>query len=152
MAYTPLEGLRVIQSGSVTTPDPVLLLRSPNMKAAVHELKKRADLVIFDSPPLLAVADPMVLASMVDGAILVVDSRKAGRSTVKRAVESLNRANVRHVAAVVNRAPKKEYSKYGYYHDSDYTRNAADQRRGFWAILFFPGKILTRLWARSRRT
>ena len=151
LAFTATEGLRVMPSGSLPY-DPGILLRSPNMKAVVQELKKRADLVIFDTPPLLAVADPMVLASLVDGAILVVDSRKARRSTVKRAAETLKKANLRHVAAVVNRAPKEEYFKYGYNYDSNYNRNAAGQGRGFWAIFTYPGKLLSRLWPKNPRT
>ena len=166
LAFTPSEGLRVMPSGS-SPYDPIILLRSPNMKATVQELKKRADLVIFDSPPLLAVTDPMVLASLVDAAILVVDSRKSGRSTVKRAADTLKQAKLPHVGAVINKTSKEEYPKYGYFYTSDYSQNAVGQGRssgfrdivfypaklmtGLWTILFYPARLLTRLWANFRK-
>jgi non-specific protein-tyrosine kinase len=99
---TPVEGLRVMTSGSLDL-ELGLALSSPDMKRKVQELKQRADLVIFDSPSLLAVSDAMLLASLVDQVLLVVDVRRTSRAAVKQALERLSQVNTHIVGAVLNK-------------------------------------------------
>jgi capsular exopolysaccharide synthesis family protein len=64
-------GLLVITSGDVP-PNPAELLAGDGIRRALMQIGKKFDLVVFDSPPLLAVSDPQILAELVDGLILVV--------------------------------------------------------------------------------
>ena len=59
------------------------------MKAFVSFLKKHFDYVIIDTPPVLAFPDTTILASMVDGVVLVVNCKNSKKKIVKRAVETL---------------------------------------------------------------
>jgi len=69
---TGLDGLSVLTSGPLP-PNPSELLGSWRMEAVVAALKQAADIVLFDSPPLLAVADASILAGCTDGTIMVID-------------------------------------------------------------------------------
>ena len=53
----------------------------------IEELKQHADLVVFDTPPCAALSDPIVLSTMVDGVVLVVESGETDRSAALRAVQ-----------------------------------------------------------------
>jgi glycine cleavage system pyridoxal-binding protein P len=61
------------------------------MDAVVDALRKESDLILFDSPPALAVADASILAGKVDGAILVVDTGTTRALALQRAAEALAR-------------------------------------------------------------
>ena len=133
---TQVEGLRVIPAGPLP-PDPPRLLRSRRMKEVVAELEEKADFVIFDSSPLLAVTDPMLVASLVDGVLLVVDSNHARRELVKIAVQMLQQAQPEMLGAVLNKvAVRSGRGRYGggyYYHEYAETDSAErdGSRRGF---------------------
>ena len=81
MAETEIGGLHVIPSGPLP-PDATYILRSAKMKEVIASLRSRVGLVVFDSPPLLSVTDPMVLAPLVDGTLLLVDAHHTGRENV----------------------------------------------------------------------
>jgi len=72
---TMVNNLSVITSGSLP-PNPSELLSSTKMRDVITLLAKHFDMVILDSPPLLAVTDALVLTQSVDGIILVVDPKK----------------------------------------------------------------------------
>ena len=74
---TPVETLLLMPSGPAP-PDPTLALRSHRFEEMVQELQDRADVLIFDSPPVLVVADALVLSARVQGVLVVVDSGKTG--------------------------------------------------------------------------
>src|SRR5262249_27375398 len=67
---TRVLGLSVVPSGPLP-PNPSELLASRRMRSRLAELRELADVVILDSPPVLAVSDPVVLAGLVDGTLLV---------------------------------------------------------------------------------
>ena len=122
MAPTPVEGLRVIPSGPLS-PDATHVLGSAKMQEVVEQIKSAADLVIFDSPPLLAVTDPMLLISLVDGALLVVDAERARRDSVRRSAEILLQGSPAFVGAVLNkvRGRGRGGGYYYYYHNYYYS-------------------------------
>jgi len=69
------------------------LLGSPRMESLVNEIKSRYSsdrIVIFDSPSLLTVADPLVLSSYVDGILLIVEEGKTSEDDLKQTMELLN--------------------------------------------------------------
>ena len=103
--------LDVLTSGPLP-PNPSELLGSQRMEAIVRELRDKADYVVFDTPPILAVTDAAVLAMRVDGSILVLSAGKARRDAVKKAKRTLEERSARFLGVVVNNV--KEVSS-GYY-------------------------------------
>jgi non-specific protein-tyrosine kinase len=82
------------------------------MQSVVQRIGKSADLVIFDSPPLLPVTDAAVLSSFLDGTLLVIDASHARRRVVRMGRETLTRAGARALGAVLNRVPA--VTRFGY--------------------------------------
>ena len=68
---------------------------------------------LFDTPPLLAVTDAQVVGRLVDGALLVVNSRKTAAGAVHLALQSLAQVNVPVIGAVLNRTESTKSSKSG---------------------------------------
>jgi receptor protein-tyrosine kinase len=96
--------------------NPLELLNLKQCSGLIHALRDCFDWVILDSPPLLFAADANLLATMCDGAILVVRIGATTFESVSRALHSLCENNV--VGIVVNGARRGElYSKYTYYYD-----------------------------------
>ena len=116
---TGVEGLRVVPAGPLP-PDPTYVLRAPKMQEVVKQLRDRADLVIFDSPPLLVVSDPLLLARFADTVLLVVDAHSTTRDVLKRGVETLLRAKPELAGAVLNKMSHRAGQGYYYYQYSGY--------------------------------
>lgn len=110
---THVPGLRVLPSGP-QPPNPSEVLGSRRMRQVLEEMRRSADVVVLDSPPLLAVADGLVLAATVDATILVVRSGSTRRALALRAREQLDRIEARLLGVVVNAAPRHAESD-GYY-------------------------------------
>ena len=141
---TEIAGLRVIPAGP-PPPDPPQVLRSSRMRELVAEIKENAEFVIFDSPPLLAVTDPMLMVPLVDGVLLVVDAERTRRGPVRRSVEMLQLANPQVVGAVLNKVSARAggYGSYYYYHDNHYAE--ADSAESDGSRRRFISRSLSRL-------
>ncbi|MCD7034593.1 CpsD/CapB family tyrosine-protein kinase [Metabacillus sp. GX 13764] len=113
---TKQNNLDLLSSGPIP-PNPSELLASKNMKALIEEAKQMYELVIFDSPPILAVTDAQVLANLVDGVVLVVSSGKTEIEGAKKAKEQLQNANAKLLGAVLNNKKQEDASYYYYYGD-----------------------------------
>ena len=113
---TPQEGLYILPSGP-RPPNPAELLGSPACKAALDRLNEAFDLVIIDSPPVVAVTDAVVLSTEVDGVILVVKSFKVARDLVMQAKRQLVDVEARLIGVVLNDfdIQRKSYGYYYYY-------------------------------------
>lgn len=85
---TSIKNVRVLTSGP-TPPNPAEIIGSERMKALIAKLQQETAVVIFDSPPLLSVADASLLAHQVDGTLLVVGAGMIRPDTLAHAVESL---------------------------------------------------------------
>lgn len=105
--------LYVIPAG-VLPPNPSELLGTPQMADLIRELEDRFDLVIFDSPPVLPVTDPAVLAHQTGGLLLVSAVGKVGRPEVRDALLELTRVAVNVLGIVVNMLPEASTSMSGY--------------------------------------
>ena len=125
---TGVINLSVICCGPRPT-NPAELLTSPRFKEVIEEARKTYDIVLIDSPPLLAVSDPCVVAPRVDGVILTLRLRKNGRPLAERAGEILAGLDAKVLGAVINGCDpsggegyKGYYGyKYNYYYSySDY--------------------------------
>jgi non-specific protein-tyrosine kinase len=101
---TPVDGLRLLPAGP-SPPNPAELLGSRRMKETTAALLERADVLLFDAPPVLVVTDALVLAVQVDGVLLAVKAGATKREHVQQAKERLERVNARIVGAVLNDAP-----------------------------------------------
>ncbi len=114
---TDVEGLRLVPSGPLP-PDATHVLESSRMNDVVDQMKRSADLVIFDSPPLLVVIDPMLIVSYVEGVVLVVNSEKTRQEAVRLAVQNLQRTSSVFVVSVLNMANTKGSNTAYYYYDT----------------------------------
>jgi non-specific protein-tyrosine kinase len=115
---TEQANLRILTTGSLP-PNPAELLGSQRMRAVLEHLRKSADLVIFDSPPLQAVTDAAVLSAFVDGTLLVVRAGHSKRGPVRNARETLTRAGANVLGVVLNGVAVKESAYYAGYGASD---------------------------------
>lgn len=98
---TSVPGLQVLPGGPLP-PNPAELLGSHRMEEIIGLLADRADIVLFDAPPVIAVTDAVVMASRVDGVLLVISAGKTKREHVQRAKALLDKVNARLVGAVLN--------------------------------------------------
>jgi capsular exopolysaccharide synthesis family protein len=108
------KNLYILTSGPIP-PNPAELLSSKAMEQLMRDVEEEFDVVLFDSPPLLAVTDGQILASKCDGTILVVSSGKTETEQAVKAKELLNSANS-HILGVVLNGKKMENSNYYYYY------------------------------------
>jgi capsular exopolysaccharide synthesis family protein len=100
-----VDNLWLLPSGPLP-PNPADLLGSQRMDKVIAALRARADIILFDAPPLISVADGVVLGSKVDGVLLVIRSGHTRRDHAQQARELLERAHVRVVGAVLTHAPR----------------------------------------------
>ena len=106
--------------------NPNILLEDPKFKELLDKVSDDFQYVIIDSPPLDNVADGSLIASMCDGAIMVIRSGYASKKIVKQAVNQLDRVGCKLLGTVLNRVPKakKKYGRYyGYGYGYGYGKN-----------------------------
>ncbi|KJE27906.1 tyrosine-protein kinase YwqD [Geobacillus kaustophilus] len=111
---TAVENLTVLTAGPIP-PNPAELLSSRIMDRLLHELQEMYDLVLFDTPPVLAVTDAQILANKCDGTVLVVASGKTEIAAAAKAKELLEAANAKLVGVVLNQRKQRGGSGYYYY-------------------------------------
>lgn len=126
-AATP--GLDVLASGALP-PNPSEILQTNAMRSLISELRHRYDVVLIDAPPLLPVTDASLLASISDGAILVVRHGETGVDEVRTATERLNSVGARLLGTVLSMSPVKELSRYGYGYGYGYGPEYFEQTAG----------------------
>ena len=95
--------LQVIPAGFVP-PNPAELLGSNRMRDLIKDMSARFDFVVVDSPPLLPVADPLVLSEFADAVIVVVRSGKSTKRQLARATQLLRSVNAPLVGFVLNQS------------------------------------------------
>jgi polysaccharide biosynthesis transport protein len=117
----PLPELAVLFCGPVP-PNPADLLSSESMPGLIREASKEYKFIVLDSPPLLNLADSRILATLVDGVILVVGSGATPRDLVHRACSSAVDAGSHILGATINFADAADdYYGYGYEHERTHT-------------------------------
>ncbi len=113
---TAVPNLSVVLSGP-TPPNPSELLASDRMKHLIEEVRARFAYVIFDSPPVLAVTDAVVLATNADGVVLCVHGGHTPRELVQRSAERLRQSNIPILGAILNNL---DLQQYGYTYKKNY--------------------------------
>ena len=110
------EDLKIyILPAGVLPPNPSELLASVNMKKIMGELEKHFDYIIYDVPPINSVTDPQIIASRVDGVILVVRSGYVQKDEVRKSRTALENVEARILGCVLNDVPMDQDDKYYYY-------------------------------------
>jgi non-specific protein-tyrosine kinase len=99
----PNTSLKVLTSGPLP-PIPSQLLASQKIDKIMSHLASMAEVVIFDAPPIITVNDASLLASKVDGVLLIVKAGGAKRDHVKAAKDRLEKVNARLIGAVLTNA------------------------------------------------
>lgn len=112
---TEIDNLRIITSGPIP-PNPSELLGSARMQEIMAAAKELADIVIIDAPPTVAVTDACVLASKVDGIVLVLNSQLVKPEMAQKAKELLLKANGHILGVILNRVEIEEEHAYYYYY------------------------------------
>ncbi|REJ08774.1 CpsD/CapB family tyrosine-protein kinase [Halobacillus trueperi] len=111
---TDVDNLDVITCGPIP-PNPSELLGSNKMKQFIEEAKKTYDMIVFDTPPVLAVTDSQVLSNFVDGVLLVVRSKQTEKEAAVKAKETLEQAKANILGVVLNDQDLKSSNYYYYY-------------------------------------
>lgn len=124
----PIEGMDAIFAGDIP-PNPSEILGSQKMKDLINHLSERYDFVIFDTTPVLPVSDPLVLASRLDGVIVVISTEKTARDAFSQAVETIPKDKA--LGLVLNKIDLKS-NRYYYrnYYQYYYSYDAHDRKTG----------------------
>ena len=120
LSNTHVPGLQVLTSG-ILPPNPSELLGTQRMQQVMEELSAEVDMVLYDSPPAVVVADAAIMAKYVDGTVLVVEVGETRRDVLRQALFNLTQAGATMYGVVLNRVSKKKHSYYyqGYYYKRD---------------------------------
>jgi non-specific protein-tyrosine kinase len=110
---TGVENLWLLASGP-TPPNPADMLGSKKLDQIIHDLEERADMVLFDAPPVIAVTDAAVLGAKVDGVLLVISAGHTRRDHAERSKDLLEQARVRIVGVTLTNAQRDSMAG-GYY-------------------------------------
>ena len=112
---TDITGLYVIPSGNLP-PNPSELLGGDRMRKTLTSLSEAFDLIIIDTPPLLAASDGAILATLSDGVVLVLRAGSTEGEAAQQAIQQLSGVGARVVGAVLNDPDAKVPTYGGYYH------------------------------------
>ena len=107
-----VENLKFIPVGK-NPPNPAEILSSKKFQEFIDSQKETFDMVLFDTPPIISVTDPVLLSRKVDGVLLVVKFAKTDRQVAVSAVEALKKSRANILGAVLNST--QFHRGYGYY-------------------------------------
>jgi capsular exopolysaccharide synthesis family protein len=119
---TPVENLHLLTSGP-DVPNPAEMLNSESFARLLEQMTAAYDRILIDSPPVIAVTDPLILAAQADVTILVLRAESSTRRVSMQAREALASVDARVLGVAVNDVRHKAgrygyYSGYGYYYYS----------------------------------
>jgi tyrosine-protein kinase Etk/Wzc len=119
-----VDNLYFVTCGTIP-PNPAEMLESEKMRQFLSEMRKIYDIVILDSPPIIAVTDAEILSTMVDGTILIVSADTTESELMERSVELIRKDKSSFIGTILNNFSYKSgygsYYKYYYY----YSENAS---------------------------
>lgn len=111
------DNLRILTSGKIP-PNPSEMLDSKAMELLLEIIKSKYNVIIIDSPPIQAVTDAQILATKVDGVILVVKAESTNRNSVLQAKDLLNKVRGNILGVILNKVENIK-GKYYYYYGED---------------------------------
>jgi len=126
-------GLNILTSGPVP-PNPAELIGSEQMRRLLTVLSKTYTHIVVDSPPISSFTDGVLIASMVDGVLLVVHGGKSSRSVVRRSRQLLLDVGAKVFGVVLNNVNVRSHDYYyyyqRYYHQSYYNTDVETEGAG----------------------
>ncbi|MGA1795431.1 MAG: GumC family protein [bacterium] len=125
---TDIPNLEIITCGHLP-PNPAELLGSQTMRDMIELLKERYDKILFDTCPVLAITDAVILSAMVDEVVLVIKEGKTSRDMTARAMEQLRDVRANLLGAVLNDIRMGQQSYYQYYYYSSYGHDESERKR-----------------------
>lgn len=132
---TNTPNLYVVHAGTVP-PNPAELIGSERMESALLILREFFKYLVIDSPPVLAVTDPLVVSPLVDGVVLVVHGGKTPRDAVRKTEGQLRHVGAKILGVTLNKLNLDKspygyyYQHYDYYYPHDFPAAAASQNGG----------------------
>ncbi|MFM5949901.1 MAG: GumC family protein [Novosphingobium sp.] len=122
--------LDVITSGPVP-PSPTELIASTRMEELIGELTAHYDVVVFDSPPILGLADAPLMSALVDGVVFIIESERARRGSLKASLRRLRTMRPMLLGAVLTMFdPSKAGHRYSEYYGYEYYTYSPREQRG----------------------
>jgi capsular exopolysaccharide synthesis family protein len=126
ISKTKIENLSLVTAGALP-PNPSELLGSDRMSRLVDSLEQEWDMVVWDSPPIVAVTDASMISAEIDAIAIVVKAGQTERSAVDNALDMLKNVKAPLIGAILNGASQDSlggkysyyYSYYNYYYHSD---------------------------------
>ncbi|MFQ5962694.1 MAG: GumC family protein [Candidatus Scalinduaceae bacterium] len=122
-----IENLDIIPSGPIP-PNPSELLSSKGLSELIDNIKANYDFILFDSPPIIAVTDAVILSSKVHGVFLVVKQGKTSKHICLRAKILLEKANANLLGSVLNNVKVESRYGYEYYYQYYYGEKKKSQK------------------------
>jgi tyrosine-protein kinase len=104
---TSVNNLQILTSGMPLL-DPSERLGSKRMEEILNELRNIAEIIIFDTPPVLVFADAIVLSHRVDGVIVVIQAGKSKRAAIVQTLFDLQNANANLLGSIFNQSPQSD--------------------------------------------
>jgi non-specific protein-tyrosine kinase len=129
---TAVRNLALVSSGQLP-PNPSELLGSQKMQQLLKRLAEHSDIVVIDSPPLLAVTDASVLARVADAVLMVLDADTTRIGAALQAKAQLEQVGAKLIGLVMNKIPvgRGGYYQYYHYYTDDKARRPAPAGRGW---------------------
>lgn len=118
---TEIPDLDLIHSGNVSK-NPFELVTSDILKKLIAEVGKKYERVVIDSPPILAVSDPLIVASLADGSLYVTKFDRSKRHLSKKCIEQLQNGGAHIIGAIINEVDLRK-ARYSYYYNNYYYQN-----------------------------
>jgi non-specific protein-tyrosine kinase len=130
---TTVPGLAILASGPCSD-NPSDLLGSELMKRRLEELRQLAEVIVFDSPALLAVADGSVLGTLCSQAVLVVHAGRTNTGAVRTAKATLDQLGLRVLGVVLNQSTSSPSAYHRYYPSGELDPGQAPRQRGLASV------------------
>lgn len=111
--------LFLITAGTIP-PNPSEILGSNSMEELIKELSMNFDYIVMDTPPVIPVTDPLLLAAKADATILVVRARKSREKIIKQTYEELTKVKANVIGSVLNDSETNTNNSYYEYYVNDY--------------------------------
>jgi capsular exopolysaccharide synthesis family protein len=123
---TKVESLSIVTAGGLP-PNPSELLGSKRMGALVDRLEQEWDIILFDSPPIVAVTDSSMISAEIDALVMVVKAGQTDLAAIDRALDTVRNVKSPLIGAILNGVNPQTmagkysyyYSYYNYYYNSD---------------------------------
>ena len=128
---TAIENIWILSSGP-HPPNPAELLNSRRMKDLLALVKDRFDFVLLDTPPVLAVIDPLIISSLADCTVVVIRAGKTTRKPLVRAVDEIRKGKADIVGVIFNEVKLGRQGAavpYYHYYQYEYSMNPDERKR-----------------------